>query len=56
MRAHTAVDGLIDAAGHLSSTDLHTLIGRLQHLEASSYGVDDDLDVLEALANKNALA
>ncbi len=55
MSTNPAVNGLVDAAGHLSATDLHSLIGRLQHLEAASYDLDD-LGVMENLANKNALA
>lgn len=56
MKTSTAVDGILRAAGHLSSAELHSLIGELRHLEATAYGLDDDLDVLEALSNKNALA
>lgn len=56
MNTSASVDGIVRVAGHLSSTDLHALIGALQHLEATAYGLDDDLDVLEALSNKNALA
>ncbi len=56
MKTSTRIDGLVRAAGHLSTTDLHALIGELQHLEARAYGLDDDLDVLESLSNKNALA
>ncbi len=56
MSTHPGVNGLVDAAGHLSPSELHSLIGQLQHLEAVSYDVDDDLDVMENLSNKNALA
>lgn len=56
MSTNPAVDGLVDAAGRLSTTELRSLIGQLRHLEAASYELDGDLDVLESLANKNALA
>ena len=53
---HLGLDELTAEAAHLSSGDRNELCRRIQSLDASELGYDDELDYDEILANKNALA